>query len=132
MTQIDLTAAPLPALRTTLKTAIATATGYDVYLYGSPNLSTPCVVIEPNGWAPAMAAKGLVAVTVKVTCLYNTADGATSSDGAEEMARRVYLACAAAGWLATDVPPPGQITWGDPPRGFVGIQMVLGRTTDLN
>lgn len=132
MSTIDLTAAPLPALRDTLATTIGTATGYDVYVYGSPNLSTPCVVIEPNGWAPSMAARGLVAVTVKVTCLYNTGDVTTSSDGAEEMTRKVYLALAGAGWLPTDVPAPGQITWGDPPRGFVGVQMVVGRTTDIN
>ena len=131
MTTVDLTTAPLPALRATLQATIETA-GFDCYLYGSPNLSTPCVVIEPNGWAPSRAAKGLVAVPCKVTCLYNTADAPTSSDGAEEMTRLVYLACQSAGWLPTDVPPPGQVTWGDPARSFVGVQMVVGRITDIN
>ena len=132
MSTVDLTTSTLVDAREALQTAIVAnvnvdvdgvATDVDCYLYGSANLVTPCVVIEPNGWAPSQAGQ-VVAYTVNVTCLYNTGDLATSSDGAEELARQTYLACRANGWLPVEVPAPTGITWNE--RAYVGVQFTVG------
>jgi len=124
---VDVATAPLLLARTQLAATIEAATGYDCYLGGAENMSTPAVVVEPNGWVIAHAAASIVKYTVNVTCLYNASEGAL--DGAEEMARRVYLALAAAGWLVPEVPPAGQVDYGS--RPFIGCQFTAGTSLTI-
>jgi hypothetical protein len=124
---VDTSVAPLLAARTALATALEAATGWDVYVGASSNLATPAVVIEPNGWALSGAHSRTVAYTVNVTCLYNASEG--SIEGAEEMARAVYVALASLGWLVPEVPPVASITYAE--RPFVGVQFTAGTTLTL-
>jgi hypothetical protein len=124
---VDTSTAPLLVARQVIAAEIESATGYDTYLGGQENMSTPAVVVEPNGWSLAHASASVVSYTCKVTCLYNAAEG--SIDGAEEMARRVFLALASAGWLVPDVPPAGQVDYGS--RPFIGCQFTAGTRITL-
>lgn len=118
---------PLLAARTTVAAAITAATGYEVLDGARVNIATPVVVLEPNGWALTGAGGKTVAYTLHVTCLYNAAEAALP--GAEEMARKVFLALLKAGWVTPEVPPPSGISYGD--RPFTGVQFTTGTTLTL-
>lgn len=109
MTLVDSSVSPLLTARVELASAIQSTTGYTCHDTKPAALSTPCIVLEPDGWQP-FAASGATIYRVRVTVLYASKDEADMTNGVEELARLAYVAGGAEGWRAVEVPAPGSVT----------------------
>jgi hypothetical protein len=81
-------------------------------------VSTPCYVLEGDGWV-VLTAANVVAYRLRVTALYANQAG-DLADGVEELARLAYLACVSYGCRTVEVPAPGAVTIGN--AEYAGVQ----------
>ena len=124
-------ASTLAAARTALAASLESATGYTCHPSYEKSLSTPCYVLEPDGWQFFNAAGSGVLYRLRLSCVYADQSGDTAL-GVEELARAAYLAFTDAGWKTPDVPAPGSIiNPADPNRPLAGVQVTLTRPTSL-
>lgn len=128
MTLVDSTLSPLLEARAELASTIQAATGYACHASKPAALSSPCIILEPDGWQP-FTASGAVIYRVRVTVLYASKDETDMANGVEELARLAYTAGVAAGWRAVEVPTPGSVTVRT--DEFAGVQFQFTKPLEM-
>lgn len=124
MTAIVNTAlSPFLDARTGLAAAIESATGYECHPSKPSGVSTPCYVLEGDGWV-TLAADNVVGYRINVTALYATQSGEVA-DGVEELARLAWVAAADYGCRTVEAPAPGSVSVNGVDYAGVQFQVVL-------
>lgn len=128
MTLVDSTLSPLLAARASLASAIQSATGYACHDSHPAAFTSPCVILESDGWQP-FSASGAATYRVRVSVLYASKDQVDEANGVEELARLVWLAGTDDGWVNANVPAPGSVTYRE--QAFAGVQFLFAKPLEM-